>query len=306
MSLYQCHTGINLTSDKLQLVEIEYKDEEVYLSNVNEEFFTEYLDFEAKETKFNSILQKSFDEILLRRKLQNNVVSISLPLDLFRIVELPYDQSLIKADLIDQFKWELSVLYPGKTQREYLIQYIELPDIDKNGSEKVLLIAAFKKQIQSIHKFCVRNNLILKYVDFAPVAANSILQMENNFSDENSCVSLYISKNYYSFCLLRNSRPLFWDIKRITNISEILNLVSGSFDKLNSEDIGIDSIKNLYLSGDNIPESLSQNIMANYDLDFILLNPFIALKVDEEIMDQFINFDPNAFTASVGMALRLI
>ena len=26
MSLYQCHTGLNITGDKLQLVEIEYKD----------------------------------------------------------------------------------------------------------------------------------------------------------------------------------------------------------------------------------------------------------------------------------------
>jgi len=306
MSLYQCHTGINLTSDKLQLVEIEYKEDEVYLSNIDEEFFEEYLDFFEKETKFNSILQKAFDETLLRKKLKNNVISISLPIDIFRIVELPYDHSLIKADLIDQFKWELSVLFPGKASSEYLIQYVEIPDNKKTGSETVILIAAYKKQIQAIHKFCVRNNLLLKYVDYAPIAANSILQMEKEYSNQESFVSIYVGKNYYSFSFIQNSRPSFWDVKKISNISEIVNLVSGSFEKLNKKGIGSETIEKYFLSGDNIPDSLPQNIKNNYELEFVLLNPFQGLKVSDEITEHFINFDPNAFTASAGMALRLI
>ena len=147
MSLYQCHTGLNITGDKIQLVEIEYKDDEIFLSSVEQEYFEEYLEFSNKETKVNSLIQKSFDEINLRKKLKNNVVSISLPLDIFKIVELPYDKSLIRADLIDQFKWEFSVLFPEKIPTEYMIQYIELPPKEINEGDKVIVISAANKKL---------------------------------------------------------------------------------------------------------------------------------------------------------------
>jgi len=307
MSLYQCHTGLNITGDKLQLVEIEYKDEGLLLSNIGEEYFDEYPDPFGKETKFNSLLQKAFDEIILRKPLKSNFVSFSLPYYFFKILELPFDHSLIRTDLIDQFKWELATLYPYEADEKFLTQHIDLSSCKESGSKNALLISAQKKQLKIIHKFCVRNNLQLKYADYTHIAANNLIQLMRKSENGGNFISLYISDRYYSFAYYCDNVPVFFDIKRLGSISEIIGAVSVSFDKLKRHPFSPDKAEGYFLSGTDVSESLAEQLKENSGIEFRLLNPAgEAIAIDENIKDAFNKKEFHSFAAPAGMALRLI
>ncbi|NOX16855.1 MAG: hypothetical protein GXO87_01040 [Chlorobi bacterium] len=307
MSLYQCHTGLNITGDRLQLVEIEYKDEGLILSNIGEEYFDEYPDPFGKETKFNSLLQKAFDEIILRKPLKSNFVSFSLPFYFFKILELPFDHSLIKTDLIDQFKWELATLYPHEKESEFLTQHIDLSGCKEMGNNNAILISAQKKQLKIIHKFCVRNNLQLKFADYTHIAANNLIQLVGNNERGNNFVSLHISDRYYSFSYNCDNIPVFFDIKRLGSIVEIIDSVSASFEKVKKRSLPIDSLGAYFLSGADVSETLAGQLKQNFETDFHLLNPAgEAIIIDEKIKDSFDKNEFHTFAAPAGIALRLI
>ncbi len=307
MSLYQCHAGLNITGDKLQLIEIEYKDEGLFLSNLGEEYFDEYPDPFGKETKFNSLLQKAFDEIILRKPLKSNFVSFSLPYSFFKILELPFDHSLIKADLIDQFKWELATLFPRENESEFLTQHIDLSNCKSSDNKNAILIAAQKKQLKIIHKFCVRNNLRLKYADYAHIAANNLIQLLRVDKENKNFVSLYVSDRYYSFAYYCENMPIFFDIKRLGSIAEIIGAVSKSFESLNKRSVRLENTGGYFLSGTNVSETLAEQLKENFDIDFRLINPAgEAIAIDEKIKDTFDKNEFYSFAAPAGMALRLI
>jgi Tfp pilus assembly PilM family ATPase len=113
MSLYKNHAGFQISNSKLRLVEVCNKGDIFSLENVDEEFFFDFLNFNDKETKLISILQNAFNEITLRNQLTSNIVSFTLPSNLFTILDIPYDDALTKKDLQEHINWELSLLMPG-------------------------------------------------------------------------------------------------------------------------------------------------------------------------------------------------
>ena len=64
-------------------------------------------------------------------------------------------------------------------------------DINKNDICNIptaIVFAIDKKYLKMLHKFCVRNNLILKYIDNAHIASNTFLKYENKNDDKFKCV----------------------------------------------------------------------------------------------------------------------
>ena len=55
--------------------------------------------------------------------LQSDTLSFSLPLDLFYISQLPYDNTLLQRDLIEEFRWEYSIMFPFVKNKEELEKF---------------------------------------------------------------------------------------------------------------------------------------------------------------------------------------
>ncbi len=307
MSFSQTHTGISLTGEKLQLVELTYSKSGILIENIDEEFFEEYLSFFDKETKFNSLLQKAFDDLIIRKPLKNNVVSFAIPYDIFKHVELPFDNSLIKSDLLEQLKWELSVLYPNSISTEYLLQYIEIDDDEFAKKETTLIIAAMKKQIKTIHKFCARNNLNLKYIDYSHFAINNLIGASLTEEKGSKNISLYIGNGYFSFMLLKQNSPVLFYKKKIVNAADIIPQLNNVIEKINQFNLSLNAFDNFFIAGDNISDELVGQINSSFNISFIKLNPFSGFAVNPLLVNsKFLTSEFNSFSAAAGISLRLL
>ena len=131
MTGFENHAGFTITDSKLQVVEVVYNGYQFILENVDEAYFNEQINFEKdKETKISALLQGAFNEIQIKKLLKSTSVSFTLPFDLFYIMQIPYDNTFLHQDLIEEFRWEFSVLYPHIKVDDLVIQYME---IDKNN-----------------------------------------------------------------------------------------------------------------------------------------------------------------------------
>ena len=106
MSVITNQLGLNITEEKLQLVELNYTGNSCYLENIDEEYFEELISSETKEAKFIYILQNAFNEIILRNPINANKVSVSLPLSFFNTFEIPAEQNLTGSDFDEYLEWE--------------------------------------------------------------------------------------------------------------------------------------------------------------------------------------------------------
>ena len=74
MNAFENHAGFNISSSRLQMVEVNFKSDQFHLENVDEVYFNEPLDFtHDKETKINSLLQSAYNELLIRKALKSIV-----------------------------------------------------------------------------------------------------------------------------------------------------------------------------------------------------------------------------------------
>ena len=114
------HVGLNITENKLQLIEVVDKSNKFYLENVDEETFPELLSFQSSD--FIYILQTAFDNLNQRNHLQSKKVSIALPADLFRIFSFPLETPVDEIKLREQIEWEFSMLFPTLSFNDHIIR----------------------------------------------------------------------------------------------------------------------------------------------------------------------------------------
>lgn len=300
------HAGLNITNGKLQIVEVNNSNENFFLENIDEEFFSDFLNWSSKETKTITILQNAFDELILRKPLKTNIVSFTLPNSLFKIFDIPFDESLIDDDLREHIQWEVSQVIPTKNINDLLIQHIRINKNDICNIPTAIVFAIDKKYLKMLHKFCVRNNLILKYIDNAHIASNTFLKYENK-NDDKLTVSLYYSDKILSVVLLNNNLPISFKINKLESQSELIQKLSETLDDLKI--FGIDDYNKTktYIFGDNISESLLQQIKDSLNISPIMYNPFKLISMTPELSDnQFLSKNFNSFSAAAGIAFRLV
>lgn len=306
MSLYENHIGINITSSKLQLVEVNYKDEKFYLENVDEEFFDDFLNLQDKETKCISILQKAFDEILLRKSINSSAVSITLPQEFFHIVELPYEESLIENDQLESFRWDISVLYPELKTDDLLIQKIEVDKSSLRKEKKAIVISVSRRYLKILHKFIVRNNLNLKYIDNAHIAVNNFVSLEE-LGDKGLVMSVYIGEKSLSVLVVENNYPVFFSSKKISSISSVIPSIFKEVEKMKLSGIDLNNITQSLIAGDDLSENLIKQVQESFELPMLRLNPFNKLDVNPSLKENSLYIEKfNSFSAAMGIALRLI
>ncbi|MBN1300804.1 MAG: hypothetical protein JW995_06275 [Melioribacteraceae bacterium] len=307
MSVNHNHAGIQLSNNKLQIVEVNKKFNNFVLENVEEEYFSDFLNFEDKETRFITILQNAFSEISVRSPLLTNNVSFTLPSHVFNVFDIPYDPALTKSDLQEHINWELSVLMPGHNITDLAVQTVTVTDSSLRDKASLILIVLPKKLIHILNKFCIRNNLVLRYVDHEHFAANNVLFFQNLITYENNYLTILIRDNFLSAIVLENKHPVLYEWFECNNNEEIVSSLNNLFEKSSRRFGKVIDIDMSFVFIDTQSESLIEKIQTSLGIGLNTADPFIKMKYGESLSgksDFLVN--ANKFNSAAGVAYRLV
>lgn len=306
MPLFQNHVGINLTETKLQLVEINYKQDKFCLENVDQLVFKEPVLPTTDEKKLINILQDSFSKIIQKKTITSNLLSFTLPNNYFLVIEIPYDDALTKKDLAEHIKWELSVIYPMYDCNDFYIQYIEVNKSSVRLENKIIVFAISKKIVGAINKFCKENKFELKYVDNAHLASNAFLHLDKGLKKEDITLSFYIDQHYSSLIVFEGLIPFYFTIFN-KNGTDFFEQLSNSLNKLASFNVNKENINRATLCGQTVTDEFTDNISKALGVELTKINPFEKLIAEEKLktnplyLNQF-----NSFAAATGIAIRIV
>jgi len=304
MTNFTNQLGLNITEEKLQLVEIAYKNNTFVLENVEEEYFDEALTFNTKKTKFIHILQNAYNEIVLRTSITTDKVSISLPLNFFKTFELPIDQNLNNNDLVEYIGWEFSQLFPKNKKDEFSFQPYIVKENNDCTVQRSVIYSISKSILKLLHKFCVRNNLQLVNVDNSHIAATTFIQA--NEASENQ-LSIFLDSNKISVALFNNNHLLYYKQKDYYVISEIAKTVKQIYNEILERNLIISSISKFFLSGNALSDELIKNIEHELDLTSELIIPFTQIPISPNFTNRkYLNGNSTKFSSAAGMAIRLV
>lgn len=305
MSFYNNHVGCNLTENKLQVVEINFKENHFTLGNVDEEPLGEPLNFDDAESKFISILQSSFDSLTERKSLTSDYISFSLPINIFKLAKIPIEPSLTKSDLTDYINWELSLLFPSKSTKEYTIQKIKISE-EESEENYVLIIAVETRILKYLHKFSVRNNLNLKFVNNAHITSDSLILLNHPKFKSKSFFSIYIDENVFSISLHKNNLLQFIRIRKFSSLPELIPLLITEIESLSQFQINPFNVDGSFIFGNLKLDDIQNSIAEATELKLSVINPFDKINPGEDFnqLDFYLN-KANSFSAAAGIAFRL-
>jgi Tfp pilus assembly PilM family ATPase len=307
MALFENHAGITIANSKLQVVEVAKKNDRFVLNNVDEAYYSELLNFNSdKETKILSLIQSALNELLIKKTLSANSVSFTLPFELQYIMQIPYESALIYSDLIEEFRWEFSLLYPYVNANDLVIQFFEIDKNEFSRIDTVLVIATQRKYLRMINNICNENNFKLKFIDNIHIAAEKSLSINNNLNDKNLTLSVYFnSKNlslifslkgkliYYKLIPVNSARDISSNLKKEINFNKLLNIKP-------------EEIEAAFISGDEISPQAVNALSEEIGIKFIQFNPFGRLEPDQNLFKNILYTSKfNLFSSSAGIAYRL-
>lgn len=306
MPLFQNHVGINLTETKLQLVEINCKQDKFYLENVDQLVFKEPVLPTTDLERLINILRDSFSKIIQKKTITSNLLSFTLPNNYFHVVEIPYDDSLTKSDLLDHIKWELSVLYPMYDKDDFFIQYIEVNKSTVRPENKIIVFAIRKKIVGAINLFCKENKFELKYIDNAHLASNAFLHLDRELKKEDITFSFYIDQHYSSLIVFEGLTPFYFKIFN-KNGSDFFEQLDDALGKLASINIIKENIKKATMCGQTVTNEFTENISKSLGVALTKINPFEKLFAEEKVKSNPLYLTQfNSFAAATGIAIRIV
>ena len=307
MTNFENQSGFTLTSSKLQLVELVYRDDQYVLDNIDEVYFDEVINFESdKETKIISTIQSAFNELIIRKPLASKSVSFSAPLELFYTMQIPYENSLLHQDLISELRWEFTLLYPFLVQKDLVVQYFE---VEKNiflNYPTVIAVAICRKYLNLINNFCGANNLRLKFVDNVHLASDRALSVSRPEMWRGLSLSIYLGSRNLSVIFTLNGKPVYFKVIPFTDASEIPAVLSEEVN--NNEMISLKeySVGSAFISGEEISDSLVSTLRGLMGIDLVRFNPFENIKAGNEVFEnKFFMERFNGFSSAAGIALRI-
>jgi len=304
--MFSNHAGINITETKLQIVEISYKDDLFFLENVDQAVHTESISPRMPEEKFVGILQESFNRATRRKAVNTSRVSFALPNNFFKIFEIPYDDSLVKKDLNDHFRWELSVLFPDCNNNDFYIQHIEIDKSRIRPEKKAIVLAIEKSLVKMINSFCVKNKLELKYIDNVHLASNAFLYLDKSLAEGGIALSLYIDQNYSSIAAIDRTSPFYFKVldSNSQNLFDELTRSIKAFDDFN---ISLKNFDRILLYGQDLTGEFENKLKNFFGLPLRKTNPFEHLKAEQSVLENhFYKYKFNSFSAAAGIAIRII
>ncbi len=319
MAGFENHIGFTISGSKLRLVEIIYKDRQFLLNKVDEAYFNEPINLETdKETKIDSLLQGAFNEILIKKPLKSSFASFALPFELFHIMQVPYDNTLLHQDLVEEFKWEFSILYPYVSTKDIVLQYIEVEKNNLITQNTMIAIAIQRKYLQMIHNFCKTNNLKLKFIDNIHTASERALAASYPSAVKGLTMSIFITNKFLSLIYSLDGKPLYFKVIPLNDAGEIPSLLLNETAPHELYPVGewtlpehfhkIDknSIDNAFISGEEISEAMIQTLSSTLGIDLVYFNPFEKIRPDSELYtNKFYLEKNNSFSPAAGIAYRL-
>jgi hypothetical protein len=303
---FDSHAGFTITSSKLQLVEIVNEKNKFFLHNVDEAYFNEPLNFEKdKETKIFSLLQSAFNEMQIKQPLKSGSVSFTLPLDYFLIFQSIYDNTLLHNDLIEEFQWELSILYPFVSAKDYAVQYMEIEKNNIVTQNTAMVVAVQRKILQLLFKFASENNLKLKFIDNSHFASERALSVSEPLTDKTLTLSVYFNNKYLSLIYSSLGKPFHFRNYQLTSAGEIPALLQKELLFKDQININKNLIDAAYIAGEDISQSMAQSLSRSAGLDFIHFNPFNKIKPFSRLVDNnYFTEKYNSFSPAAGIAFR--
>ncbi|MFC2135073.1 hypothetical protein ACFLTH_10685 [Bacteroidota bacterium] len=306
MSLFQNHAGLCLTNKKFQLVEIDYREDEFHLENVDEEPFDELFDSSIKEAQLIDILQNSFNRLIQRKPLSCKNVSFALHHGFFRIVELPYDDTLTNRDLLEHFNWELQLLFPTELPEGYFIRFIEVNKSNIRKERIALIIAVNKRLLNTVHKFCIKNEMSLKIADNIHSATNVFFNIENQSVENKIFLSLMIDEKDLSIVVVDEKNPVVFSVKQIEGRGDVIPVLEKEFEKYKKFKLTADNFSDCYVYGNDLNDNLIDEINSALNISLYKVNPFDKIKKSPHIYEnEYFIEKYNSFAPAAGVALRL-
>ncbi len=306
MTLFQNHVGFNITKSKLQLVEVNFNDTGFIIENVDEEFFPDFISPNDKETKLISVLRAAYNSLILKKPLNSKYISFLLPHDFFKVVNIPFDKTLLDKDLNELIKWEFSVLYPHLLVNDYVIQKIKIEESNLIKTNNIIFFALEKRILNLLSKFAAINNLIIKFVDNAHLAANLTFISSKDFNKQQNSVSIYLTEDTVHFMIYESSTPIFIKSFAYKNIFEIIDCIKDAFASMKEQEIKSELIHKAYVFTDSVTDSIIEQIKTKLNLNLLRVSSFDELPLSEELKNnEIIKRKLNNFAAPLGIALRL-
>lgn len=302
MPLFENHVGISVSLDALRLVELVYTDNEFLLENVDELKFDKKIEPSVIDENFIDILQFSFKELISKNSLTSKNLSFSLSPEFFQILEVPFENTLLKEDLADQFKWELSKIKPFLNADEQLIQHIELEKTEANQQSFAAVLYLDKKIVNTLGKLAQSNDFKLRYVDYSQSSGNIFIRYLNK-SFGSSGLSLIVSDNNLAIMILEDYKPVILRKKNFNGESSISETLTDLVTELKNSRIDLDTLSYSYLMSNKLINDIES--ILGFEIKFI--NPFDVIKLSEKLSIELdLQDNPSRFAPAAGVALRLL
>lgn len=307
MAGFENHAGFSLSSTKLQVVEVNYIGDQFRLVNVDEAYFNDPIDFENdKDIKISALIQGAFDELLIKKPLNCSSVSFTLPFETLYSMQVPYENTMLYQDLIEEFRWELSLLYPYVAVKNLAIQFYEIERCIFNETSSALVFAVPRRFIQLIDNFCRKNNLRLRFVDNLHLAAERSLSVSNALVYKGLTLSIHFNNKFLSILFAFNGKPLHFKVIPLKDASEITDHLIKETHHSTTLKIERNQIEAAFISGDEISGSVVQALKKVIGLDFIQFNPFDKIRPLPELYENKFYLEKyNSFATAAGIAFRL-
>lgn len=300
------HAGFNISDTKLQVVEAIFDGNGFVLENVEEVFFSEPVDFlNQKPTIVLSLLQEAYDEISLRVPLKTQQVSFTLPLSCFYINQLPADASLFYQDLIEQYRWELALLYPGIDTENLVLQALPVETSTLGTNDTAIIAALDRSYLKTLSSFAAKNGMQLQFVDNVHFSANRIL-FQGNEDLHGITLSMYFADNVLSLMLMADGVPATMKAARIKGAGELPKVLEEELFHTPLFSLRRPDIRKVFLFGDQMTESLAQKIEEEHTLPVLRKDPFQPFTVPPALeKSSYVTEKFYRFAAPAGIALRV-
>jgi Tfp pilus assembly PilM family ATPase len=259
-----------------------------------------------KVTKISSLIQGALNELLIKKTLTANHISFTLPFELMYTMQVPYESTLLHNDLIEEFRWEFSLLYPFLNVNELVIQFLEIDKNEYSSMNSALVLSTPRKYLKMLNDICNSNNLKLKFVDNIHIASEKSLSINNNYNDKNLTLSVYFNSKNLSVLFSLHGKLIYYKLIPINSVREITDLLKDELHYNKVLNINPGVIDAAFICGDEITTQVVNSLNENTGIKFTQFNPFDRIIPNNNLFNNnFYKTKFNLFSPSAGIAYRL-
>lgn len=297
--------GLNITSSKLQIIEIEKFSDQYIISNIDQASINPSINFTDNiDSAASAQIQSAFDDIKARNAIKSSFLSFTLPPELFITIQLPYDNNLQHNEVIEEFRWELSMLFPFQSADELAVKFYQLGKQAPPGSTYALVVAVNKKNLLFCKNFCKKNNITPRFVDNASVSANYLISSSYRSEKGVNSVNVYYSSSSVTLFINNFSKPFL--VKEFSKADK--NYLRAIAETLSAEPVNKivgNADLQTFVTGENINDELISDLNSATGLNFRRFSPLEIFKVKDGIINSYSQLnDIVSFTPAAGIASR--